>query len=424
MFNSNSSFQQNFPETHPLAKINVNSQRELQRIGMPTKKLEDWKYFSFDKLRSRQWSAESTPASDNQKAPNARSGHHFFELEIHDGSLGEVKNLKSSLPGLKIETLGDALLSNPGLESRLVDLKSNKSNEFVTALSLATAQAGVVISVAAGVQIEKPIKISQIFSESLDKVHSFVLVIQLQAGAKLHLVHDFHGATGAVVSTVTLVDIAEESSLSYLRLQEQAAESIHLARTQFQLDRKSELVSLCLDVGSSLVRHNLEAELQSEEAKAGVYGGYLGLNDAVIDHHTHIHHIKGSCETDQVYKGILGGKSRGIFNGIVEIDRNAQKANSSQLNNNLLLSLNAEADSKPQLNIYADDVKATHGSTVGAINQDELFYLQSRAISKTTATNLLTRGYLSELVYRVQNSEMQNYALHFLERAFKNKDLK
>ncbi|MNT16613.1 FeS cluster assembly protein SufD [compost metagenome] len=176
--------------------------------------------------------------------------------------------------------------------------------------------------------------------------------------------------------------------------------------------------SLAFSTGASLSRHTLEVSLKGEGSNSEILGVYAGRANQHIDNTTLIDHAVGACNTNQLYKGILDDSARSAFCGKVLIQKNAQKADSAQLNNNLLLSSKAEADSKPMLEIYADDVKAAHGSTVGQLDKEELFYLLSRAIPKDKAISMLSYGFLSEVIYKLNDESIQKWLSKHLDATF------
>ncbi|RYZ67219.1 MAG: SufD family Fe-S cluster assembly protein, partial [Proteobacteria bacterium] len=216
----------------------------------------------------------------------------------------------------------------------------------------------------------------------------------------------------------TEVKVGESAKLAYVRVQGESHEAVNVGRTNFELCKFSQLHSLAFSTGAQLSRHNLVVNLTATDASAIVDGLYVVRGEQHVDNTTVIDHIVGACTTSQHYKGILADTSRAVFNGKVAIQPNAQKANSEQLNNNLLLSRYAEADSKPQLAIYADDVKAAHGSTVGQLNREELFYLESRAIPPSVAIPMMSFGYVSELIYKLEDEFLQSWLNQELREAF------
>jgi Fe-S cluster assembly protein SufD len=225
---------------------------------------------------------------------------------------------------------------------------------------------------------------------SVDKVVNFVFYSSLEGGpavmvnpritlriekkSSLKFVESYFGQKDAryFVNSQVQIEVQESAKLIAVRVQGESLRAVNVGRTTFTLGAAAHLHSLVFSTGAMLSRHNLEMELKAPEVFAIVDGVYLAKGSQHVDNSTLIDHQIGACNTSQHYKGILADTSRGVFNGKVLIRHGALKANSEQLNNNLLLSREAEADSKPQLEVYADDVKAGHGSTVGQLDREEL----------------------------------------------------
>jgi Fe-S cluster assembly protein SufD len=219
-------------------------------------------------------------------------------------------------------------------------------------------------------------------------------------------VHHSPALTITASQIVSQVDVGQNASVTYVKVQN-GAEAQHLGHTKFILARDSRLESTQVSLGGTLVRQNLQVKFSDRGAEAIVNGLYLASGSEHIDNQTLIDHVVGNTTSAQLYKGILDGEARGVFTGGVRIRKDAQLANSSQLNNNLMLSQKAEIDTKPELEIEADDVKAAHGATIGQINPDHIFYLQSRALSKKQAVAMLAFGFAQDIVDRISDESVR-----------------
>ena len=230
-----------------------------------------------------------------------------------------------------------------------------------------------------------------------------VLVV-VERGAQAQIVESYEGASGAqsLTGAVAELVLAEGAQLDYCRVQRQSPSGYHIATTQTHQGRDSRLVFTTVALGSGLMRHDINAVLDGT-------GGFLVLNGLSVlgdrqhaDHHTTIDHAQPHCESHEYFNGVFDDEARGVFNGRIIVRPGAQRTDSKQTNNNLLLSDSARADSQPQLEIYADDVKCTHGSTVGPLDETALFYLRSRGIGARAARGLLTYGFGAEILDRVR----------------------
>jgi Fe-S cluster assembly protein SufD len=200
---------------------------------------------------------------------------------------------------------------------------------------------------------------------------------------------------------VTEVWTGPNSWVEHTRIQRESEAAYHVATTQAEVSRDSHYRSFSMAMGAALARHNLNARLADQYAEALLYGLYLTHGDQLVDNHTVLYHDHPHGHSWEVYKGILDDRSRAVFNGKVMVKREAQKTDAKQTNRNLILSDFAKVDTKPQLEIFADDVKCTHGATVGQLDEDALFYLQARGIARADARGILIRGFVGDIVNRV-----------------------
>jgi Fe-S cluster assembly protein SufD len=205
------------------------------------------------------------------------------------------------------------------------------------------------------------------------------------------------GEGARLTNSVTQVRLGANAKIDLVLLQRESDDTFHVSQCRSVQERDSRLACHTVSLGGALVRNDLAARLSGEGAECTLRGLYVGHGDQVIDNHTWVDHAVPHCRSDELYKGVLGGASRGVFRGRVIVRPGAQKTDAVQSNPNLLLSDRAEVDTKPQLEIYADDVKCSHGSTIGRIDPDALFYLRSRGIPEERARDLLTGGFAAEI---------------------------
>ncbi len=211
--------------------------------------------------------------------------------------------------------------------------------------------------------------------------------------------------------------LSPNSQLTHIKQSWLGDYAVGIFESYFEIQKDSVLKSLNSTVGGALVRNEISAHMLGENAQAQLDGIYLGRESDHIDNSTLLHHHVGNTKSDQLYKGILSGHSRAVFNGQLVIALDAQKSDAAQLNQTLLTSDHAEMDTKPQLEVYADDVKAAHGASIGRLSEDEIFYLQSRAIPRAKAFEMLAKGYVTEVLSRLNNKNLAAKALPLIERA-------
>lgn len=381
--------------------------------GLPTRKDEEWKYTSVKILNDETFLPtgleELHPSHETLKAIQARLHSGFINIVFHNGVLNKTLSSLDELPkGVELK------------EAR--ELPMNEYKDSFEALNTAYFTKNYVFEVTPETSVDRVVNL--VFYSSLEGGPAVMLnprvTLKVGARASVKYLESYYGQKEAryFVNSQVEVEVGPSAKVTAVRLQADSLRAVNIGRTTFQLGKAAHLHSLVFSTGALLSRHNLTLELKHVESSAVVDGVYLARGHQHVDNSTLIDHQVGSCNTSQHYKGILADQSRGVFNGKVMIRHGALKANSEQLNNNLLLSREAEADSKPQLEVYADDVKASHGSTVGQINREELFYMESRAISPEVAIPMLSFGYASELIYKIENEELLNWLNKELREAF------
>ncbi|HTH65220.1 MAG TPA: Fe-S cluster assembly protein SufD [Gemmatimonadales bacterium] len=357
-----------------LKEIRERAIARFAEVGFPTTRLEQWRFTNVQPI-------SETP----------------FALHRASWELGPVS------AGVTVSTLGSAVATAPDfLQAHLGRYASVETSPF-TALATAFLADGIVIRVAPQAVLAEPIRVTcRIPSGSNPMTHPRLLIV-VERGAQAKIVEAYEGDAQVVSLTncVTEVVIEEGAQLDICREQREGAQSNHVAASHFHQARDSRLVFTTVALGAGLVRHDIHAVLDGS-------GAYLILNGLSVlgghqhvDHHTTIEHAKPHCESHEYFNGVFDGESRGVFNGRIIVRPGAQRTDSKQTNNNLLLSSAARADSQPQLEIYADDVKCTHGSTVGPLDPTALFYLRSRGLGAAEARALLTYGFGAEILDRI-----------------------
>jgi Fe-S cluster assembly protein SufD len=267
----------------------------------------------------------------------------------------------------------------------------------------------IVNSIAGNLEKSLPVVTPRVFA-SLDKRAEAVILERYLA----------QGTGRFLTNSVTDLRIGEGAKLSYARLQNEstAKDSLHVATTRVRQGRDSSSELFQFSLGAATSRQDLHVSLEGEGAEAVVDGLYMVQGEQHVDNHTVIEHVVGNTRSEQLYKGILSDHSRAVFNGKIHIHQNAQKANSAQLNNNLVLSPRAEVDTKPELEIYADDVKASHGATIGRLDPDHVFYLETRAIPRNEAIKLLARGFALDVVYHMKAQSLRDALIQAVDAKF------
>ena len=381
--------------------------------GFPTPRNEDWKYTRVTPIEKRSFKFAHANGIDVQ----ARDVEQFHlgcldceQLVFVDGRYVDAlsrRNVTES--GTRITTLESAInASSQLLESHLGHYAATIGQPF-SALNTAFMTDGAVIHTKNRGADQKPIHLLFIATREDVVSHPRVLVVA-EAGSRTTVIESYVSLFDGCYFTNALTEVAlmEDARVDHFKLQEESTKAFHIATLQVHQDRDSRFASHSMSFGGQLVRNDINIVLDAEGASCTLNGLYMVGGRQHVDYHTRVDHAKANCSSEEVYKGILDGRARGVFNGRVKVHPDAQKTDAQQTNKNLLLSRDAEIDTKPELEIYADDVKCAHGATVGQLDEHTLFYLRSRGIGEDQARGLLTYGFAREILERVDLAPLRD----------------
>jgi Fe-S cluster assembly protein SufD len=392
-------------------------------LGFPTIKQEEWRFTNMAPLLQ----LPLHPARDPARVVSLEDIKPFtFGLEgprlvFVDGYFSAALSLKGKISGIRFGNLLAEKSADP--ESHLARYADSKS-EYFAALNAALFHDGAFISVPMGVALEQPIHLLFIATgDDEGAVAQTRNLILAAPGSSLKILESYVslGAAAHVTNAVTEVVLGEGASVEHCRLQDENGRAYHIATVQAQQAKDSRFLSHSVAVGGRLARNHINTVLAGPGAEGVLNGLYLGRGEQLIDHHTLVDHAHPHCESHEYYHGILADKSHGVFNGKIFVRKDAQKTNAKQTNRNLLLSDNAAIDTKPQLEIFADDVKCTHGATIGQLSEEALFYLQARGIGLETARRMLIRAFASDMVERIKLEPVRAALDNMLTERFADK---
>jgi Fe-S cluster assembly protein SufD len=386
-----------------LADLRGRAAQRFSQLGIPTPRCEEWRFTNLREMAQTPYviagAHDTTLLIEPWAIPDSCC------LVLVDGHFVPELSTVDTLPaGVVLTSLADALQRSPELVEphlgRLVDL----SDHAFAALNTALFRDGAFLWLPAGAVVERPIQLLSLSSVSHEPTANLPRnLIVAGASSQATVIESYGSSRGQYLSCpVTEIVLGPDASLDHQVLHEEGDGTSHVAVRQASLDRDSSLVSTSIDVGGALVRSDVGARLDGEGGHVSLNGLYLTDGRRHVDNQIRVHHAKPHCTSQQLYKGILDGRSRAVFNGRIVVDPGAQKTNAEQSNRNLLLSDGALVHSNPQLEILADDVRCTHGSTVGRLDEDALFYLRSRGIDRAAAESLLTYAFAAEVVGRIQ----------------------
>ncbi|RPI26284.1 MAG: Fe-S cluster assembly protein SufD [Acidobacteria bacterium] len=390
----------------------------VAEYGFPTTRDEDWKYTNLAPLSRTAFGLAGPTRLYDQLSDHWLLGLPGPRLVFVNGFLSSDLSRRDGLPdSVQVQSLSEALTHAPDLVGRHVGKYADPDEHAFTALNTAFMKEGSLVVVPPGTVLETPIHLIYLStgSEHPFAVHPRNLLL-IGANSEVRIVEGYAGQAGVAYfcNPVTELVAGDASNVDHYTIQAEGDKGFHIGTLRTCQERSSSLRLASFDVGGSLVRHNLTVTLDGEGANALLHGLYLGASDQLIDNHTRIEHVKAHCDSRELYKGILTDSSRAVFHGRIVVSKGAQKTDSKQTNNNLLLSNDCLVNTKPQLEIYADDVKCTHGATIGRLEEESLFYLRSRGIDKQAAANLLTYAFASEIVSQVRIGDLRNQLDRFL----------
>jgi Fe-S cluster assembly protein SufD len=317
----------------------------------------------------------------------------------------KLSSLKPVSAGVQIENLSAALAKDSALiEKHLGKYAHTASNTFA-ALNQAFFTDGAFIFVPQGVEVAEPVQLIYISSakNSGEVILPRNLVIA-EANSKLTVVESYisTGNVAYFTNAVTEILAGDNSKVEHIKLQDEAADAFHIATIAGEFGRASNVTVHSFALGAKLSRTNIRTKLAGEGLECILNGLYLTRGEQLADHHMIVEHAQPHCASHEYFNGILDDKSKGVFHGRIYVHPIAQKTDAKQTNKNLLLSDDATADTKPQLEIYADDVKCTHGATIGQLNAESIFYLRSRGIGTDTARQMLIHAFAGEIIERIK----------------------
>jgi len=382
-----------------LRNLRETGAEQFRSIGLPTRKSEAWKYTGLGKLEQadvRMVSGITVPVSnESHPQPLVES---TLQLKLLDGKL--LAQSGKLAAGLTVMPLTDAVAADAyGLQALLESLPETRSKgqpgQGFSALNSATLESGLFIHVASGTDAGK---LSLLWSTSKGEtplLSNSRICVKLEKGAKLELLEQLESPDeNANTSNIILqAELGEEARLQHVRFQHESEKAVLITRTEVSQQSDSEYAYFGFDLGGGLVRHDLHASLLGSGAKSGINGAYLLDGSRHVDNQTRVDHIAPGGFSDQYFRGVAGGSGRAVFNTAVCVHPGADETEARQSNANILLSARAEIDTKPELEIYADEVVASHGATVGQLDELAVFYLRSRGLSEFEARQILTTAF-------------------------------
>ena len=372
------------------------------QVGYPTTRQEDWRFTNVSPIAETKFAAatgsfaRASSLIDSVKVPGS------LRLAIVNGQFAVGLSDLSAMPkGVRIAGLRDGARDGAdGLEQHLATVFNFDTHPFA-ALNTAHLDDGVAVFIAAGAVIDTPIHIVVVTSGEGKPViaHPRVLVAA-GANSQVRIAQTFAGSVGDVYfnNAVAEVVVGEGAIVEYYTDQRESEQAFHIANLQAHVSAKGVFASHAFSIGARIQRHDIGIALKGEGADCTMNGVYLADGERLMDTHTSLDHAMPHCTSHELYKGILAGKARAVFNGRIIVRIDAQKTDAKQTNRALLLSDEATINSNPQLEIFADDVKCTHGAAIGQLDEEAMFYLQARGLTRVEARDMLLHAFAGEVL--------------------------
>lgn len=387
----------------------------LNKMGIPTTRHEEWKYTRIGSFFNKeyQYTEVQSPLSAADLAAIRLPGYEQANelIYINGRYSSELSVVRSK--GLTVQSLQEAAKNEyRDIVSKHLGHSSNYLKDGIIALSTAFVQDGVFVHIKKGQIIEHPIYIYNI----TDARQANILaqprtLVYVGENAQVKFVETFNtlGTQESFTNRVIEIVVEKDAITEYYKIQTDASHASQVATTHIQQIGKSYTHTVTVSLNAGLVRNNLNIVLDEERCEAHLYGIYLQQGQSHIDNHTVVDHAKPHCESNELYKGMLDDQSTGVFNGKIFVRQDAQKTNAYQSNKNVLLSEGASVNTKPQLEIFADDVKCSHGCTIGRLDDESLFYLRSRGIPENIARSLLLHGFALDILEQIKLTPIRDY---------------
>ena len=391
----------------PVRKAGIASFAEQ---GFPKLSDEDWRFTNVAPIAKLNFSlagqavvngAETKVLTDSVFA--ALPGHRL--VFVNGFFSAKLSTLKPVAGGVRIESLAAALAKDAALIEKHLGKYAHTAGNAFAALNQALFADGAFIFVPSGVTVAEPVQLIYISSAKISGETALPRnLIIAEANSKVTVVESYltTASVAYLTNAVTEIIAGDNAFIEHVKVQDEAAEAFHIATIAGEFGRASNVNVHSFALGAKISRNNIRVKLVGEGLECILNGLYLTKDEQLADHHMIVEHAQPHCASHEYFNGILDDKSKGVFHGRIYVHPIAQKTDAKQTNKNLLLSDDATADTKPQLEIYADDVKCTHGATIGQLNDESIFYLRSRGMSQDTARQMLIHAFAGEIIERIK----------------------
>ena len=399
-----------------VSALRENALHQFENIGFPTSRIEDWKYINLKNLQRQTFNlhtAHNIEVAEEDISSAIISNLDVYRVVFVDGMLDtKFSQLHEISRNANITSLKEQLGSNDmEIEPHLAKYAGLDHSGFV-ALNTALMRDGIYIQLPKDVKLEKPIHLIYISTAHKDATwHHLRNLIIAEPNSQASVIESYIslGDSAYFNNITTELSLAENTKLAHYKIQQESTHAFNISLLKIRQQQNSQFVSSSISIGGKLSRNEIHSELAAPGCECMINGLYIADGRQQVDTLARVDHLSTHGVSRENFKGIVNDKAKAIFRGIANVHTDAQHTDAEQKNNNLLLSPQAEVDTKPQLEIYADDVKCTHGATVGQLDEDALFYLRSRGIEKETARGLLTYSFAKEIINQISIASLAKH---------------
>ena len=412
-----------------LSEVRESGYAAFESLPFPTRKTEEWKYTSLHALTQQDYNQ----AAQNFDLEDASDLYVIEDLDAYrlvfvNGVFVEELSDSISQAGIELTTFSQANDKQRDLIAEYIGNIAETRRNLFTALNNAAVEEGVLLHVSKNIQLEKPLQIVHIVSQQEQASTAFGrCLLVLESLAEATVIEQFvstNESQNLLLNQTTEIKIGDGAKLNHYRLHTEDETSLHFGGVYVDLNRDSQFESYQVALGGKIKRFDVLVNHNQAGSHCEMKGVYLPKNDQHVDIHSYIEHISANCTTDETYRGIMADRSKAVFNGRIHIHPDAQKSYANLSNKNLLLSNKAQINSKPELEIYADDVRCAHGVTVAQLDDKACFYLQSRGISRPEAEIMLSFAFINELLESIPLEPLRKNLRPLLAQQFSsNQDL-
>lgn len=399
-----------------LVELRRGARSRLSTLPLPTTRHEDWRYTSLQSLRERGFvlgAAGDRTLSAGALEPLLIPGFESHRAVLVDGRfVPELSSLAGLPQGARVGGLRAILGSDPDALRGRLELFGGDRQGLFAVINTAGLDDGLVVLIERGLVLDRPLELVHVSTAGAEPALAQPRhLIALESGAQAALVERYLGLGTDIYCTnaVSEILLGRDARLRHERLQTEGPAASHLTALHLLQETGSRYQGVDIGIGGTWSRTELRARFRGEHAECDFQGLYLAGDRQLVDYHLDVEHAVPNCTSRETFKGILHGKGRAVFDGRVLVAKDAQKTDAAMSNRNLMLSAGAEVDTKPQLEINADDVKCSHGTTVGQIEPEKLFYLRSRGIAEPLARRMLCLGFAGEIIQALTAESVREY---------------